>query len=268
MIKEIHSFDSYEDFINDFFGNPVFADPHLEFDHGNLYRSLNKNDRKVFVVTKDETVKGLFVWLILPDDHYIEMLIGLSKEAAPIQEMLAYMEDSYRGYQLDFVINPQHPVFCDLLQSKHAKFDAEQQWMVWEKEVENQYPYEIVLLSPEYEAQYKEKHSIDTYWTAEKVLNAKDRFRVFLAIHEGQVVGYLDVTHCYEKNEPYALWVDDAFQDQGYAQALLLAAIHMNKPNKMMVLVDVHHFDEIEMLQSIGFVPAVGTNSVYATYQA
>ena len=42
----------------------------------------------------------------------------------------------------------------------------------------------------------------------------------------------------------------------------------MNKPKAMMVLVDVNNFDEIEMFKSIGFVPIIGTNSVYATYKA
>lgn len=140
--------------------------------------------------------------------------------------------------------------------------------MIWEKETDNQYQYEIVLLPQEYEAQYIDKHNKDTYWTAEKVIKAKDKFRVFLSIHDGKVVGYIDVTYCYKKNEPYAIWVDDEFQNKGYEQALLQAAIEMNKPKKMMVLVDVNNYDEIKMFKSIGFIPVNGTNSVYATYRS
>ena len=127
---------------------------------------------------------------------------------------------------------------------------------------------EIVLLTQEYETQYIDKHNKDTYWTAEKVIEANDKFRVFLAIHKEKVVGYIDVTYCYEKNEPYDIWVDNEFQNKGYEQALLQTAINMNKPKAMMVLVDVNNFDEIEMFKSIGFVPIIGTNSVYATYKA
>lgn len=36
----------------------------------------------------------------------------------------------------------------------------------------------------------------------------------------------------------------------------------------MMVLVDANNYDEIEMLKSIGFVSAAGTNSVYAAYKS
>ena len=268
MINEIFSFDLYEDYIKGFSGDTVFADPRFEFDNGNLYNSLTKANKKAYIITEGEKVSGLFVWLILPDEKYIEMLIGLSKEESAIHEMLAFIENKYVGYKLDFVINPRHDLLYNLLQSKKAKFDEEQQWMSWEIETENQYPYDIVLLTQEYEAQYIDRHNKDTFWTAEKVKQANDRFRVFLAIHEGKVVGYIDVTYCYEKNEPYDVWVDDEFKGKGYEQALLQAAIKMNKPNEMMILVDVNNCDEIEMLKSIGFVPIVGTNSVYATYKS
>ena len=268
MIQEIYSFDLYEEFIQGFSGNSNFADPHYEFDNDNLYHSLKKENRKAYSVTEEKKINGLFVWMILPNEKYIEMLIGLSKEESSIREMLAFIESEYKGYQLDFVINPQHNIFCNLLQCKNAMFEAEQQWMAWEKEINNQYPHEIVLLTQEYEAQYIDKHNTDTYWTAEKVIAAKDRFRVFLAVDEGKVVGYIDVTYCYEKNEPYTIWVDEEFQNKGYEQALLQTAIKMNKPNKMMVLVDINNYDEIEMLKSIGFVPVMGTNSVYATYRS
>ncbi len=268
MIKEICSFELYEKFIKEFSGNADFSDPHFEFDNGNLYNSLGRNDKKAYIVADGEKVNGLFVWLILPNEKYIEMLIGLSKEESSIREMLTFIENEYKGYQLDFVINPRHDLFCNLLQSKGAKFEEEQQWMAWEIETENQYPYDIVLLTQEYEAQYIDKHNKDTYWTAEKVIRENDKFRVFLAIHEEKVVGYIDVTYCYEKNEIYDLWVNDEFKDKQYEQALLQTAIRMNKPKGMLFLVDVNNYDEMEILKSVGFVPVVGTNSVYATYKS
>ena len=268
MIKEIYSFDLYKKYISDISNDYNYADPHFEFDHNNLFDSLKKDDRKAFVVAEAEQVKGLFVWLILPDEKYIEMLIGLSKEESSINEMITYIENKHRGYKLDFVINPKHCLFCYVLKARNAVFENEQQWMICDKDVENIYHYEVVPLTYEYEAQYIDKHNKDTYWTAEKVIEAKDKFRTFLAISEGKIIGYIDVTYCYEKNEPYDIWVDNEFHNMGYEQALLQTAIKMNKPKKMMVLVDVANHEEIEMLKSIGFVSAAGTNSVYATYKS
>ena len=93
MIKEIYSFDLYEDFIKGFSGDAVFADPHFEFDNNNLYNSLRSYDKKAYIVEEREKVNGLFVWLIIPNEKYIEMLIGLSKEESSIREMLAFIEN-------------------------------------------------------------------------------------------------------------------------------------------------------------------------------
>ena len=68
MIQQIYSFDLYEGFIKRFSGNSVFADPHFEFDNGNLYNALEKDNRKAYVVAEGESVNGLFVWMILPDE--------------------------------------------------------------------------------------------------------------------------------------------------------------------------------------------------------
>ena len=49
-------------------------------------------------------------------------------------------------------------------------------------------------------------HGKDMYWTGEKIAAAPEKFRTFLAINQGRVVGYLDVTHCFEENEPYDIY--------------------------------------------------------------
>ena len=267
MVQEIDSFDAYEDLIRDVSRSPAYADPHFVFDERNLFDALNRDTdhRKAYIVTLDGSAAGLFVWLILPGEQYAEMLVGLTKEEAAIREMLAYIEERCRGFQLDFVINPDNSLFCSVLRSKDAVFDAPQQWMIWKNETKPQ-PYEVVQISSESESQYLAVHRKDTYWTAEKVLAAKDTFRVFLAVHEGKVIGYIDVTFCHEKNEPYDLWVDDSYLHQCYEQALLQEAVKMNRPKTMVTLVNIDDPDEKEIFASAGFVPMPGTNCVHASY--
>lgn len=60
--------------------------------------------------------------MIDPDEQYMEMLIGLTKYAAAFSEMLRYLEERYRGYQADFVINPKNAVLIQTLKSKNAFF--------------------------------------------------------------------------------------------------------------------------------------------------
>lgn len=188
------------------------------------------------------------------------------EEILSFEEMLSFIETNHKSYQLDFVINPQNERFIKILKSRNAIFEEEQQWLVCESSSDNLSKFEIISVSSEYKEQYIDKHRTEGYWTAEKVLNANDKFRPLLAIHQGTVIGYIDVTYCFEKNEIYDLWVDDFFAEKGYELALLQAAIKMNQPNKLMVLVDVSDKMEMKHYISAGFIPLEGTNSIYASY--
>ena len=130
MIQEIHSFDEYEDFIGELAVHPLYSDPHFTYDKNNLYRSLKAKDKHAFAVLENGITEGLFVWVVLPDDRYIEMLIGCTKKEKAFTEMLAYMEKNYCGYQMDFVFNPHNTAISRPLKLNGAIFDPEQQKMI------------------------------------------------------------------------------------------------------------------------------------------
>lgn len=268
MIKEIRSFEQYEDFIREISTDSNFKDPHFEYAERNLYDSLNKRDTKAYIVLDGEKVVGLFVWLVIAEERYIELLIGFSKSEIAVEEMLALIESKYPNYQMDFVIHPRNTVFRNVLERKKAKFDSEQIKMIWEKEIEIHNDCDVRLLTEEFEGEYIKNHKDNVYWTADRILKAQDRFRIFIAVKEEKLIGYLDVTCAYEENEPYALFIKDAYKGKGYEQALLNMALKMNKPNKMMVLIDVDAIEEIELYKSLGFFCVEGQNSIYAGYKS
>ena len=137
--------------------------------------------------------------------------------------------------------------------------------MIARQASQKEYSLNIQLYSDKWKSSYVDMHVKETYWTAEKVLSAQDRFRVFLAIHQEQLVGYLDVTYAYKQNEPYSLIVLPEYQNLGYEQALLSKAIQMNGINTMMTLVDVNAKEEIRIYEEAGFELIKGQNSVFAT---
>lgn len=79
-IHEINSFEKYEDFINELAESLLYSDPHFAYCKDNLYHSLKKKDQHAFAVSYNGTTEGLFVWLIIPDNQYIEMIIGFTKK--------------------------------------------------------------------------------------------------------------------------------------------------------------------------------------------
>lgn len=264
MIHEIHSFEKYEDFINELAGHPLYSDPHFTYDKNNLYRSITSRDKYAFAVSENGLTIGLFVWLVLPDDRYIEMIIGFTGKEKAFIEMLSYMERTYSGYDMDFVFNPQNSAISHPLKAKGAIFDPEQQKMILTGQTPNISTSHIELLSEKWIKQYCDLHSTDTYWTAERILSAQDKFRVLLAIKDGQVQGYLDVQCCYDINEIYALFIKPEAAQQGYELALLVKAIELNRPNQMMVVVDVDAKSEIDLYIAAGFVRLEGQNSITA----
>lgn len=267
MIQEIHSFEAYEEFIGELAEDPAYSDPHFTYDRENLYRSIKDEDEYAFVVSENGVTEGLFVWLVLPEDRYIELLIGFTKKEEAFREMLSYMERRYGGYKMDFVFNPLNSAILKPLKEKEATFDPEQQKMILTGSSPNVSTGQIELLSEKWTKQYCDLHKTETYWTAERILSAQDRFRVLLAVKDGQIQGYMDVQCCYDINEIYDLFIKPEAAQQGYELALLAKAIELNRPNQMMVVIDVDAEEEIELYAAAGFERMEGQNSMTASYQ-
>lgn len=60
------------------------------------------------------------------------------------------------------------------------------------------------------------------------------------------------------------MYIKPEVLSQGYELALLANAIELNKPNKIMVVVDVDNKEEVELYTAAGFVKLEGQNSVTA----
>ena len=268
MIQEIHSFDPYEAFIAELAGHPIYSDPHFTYDKDNLYRSLTSKDEYAFVVSENGITEGLFVWLVIPEDQYIEMIIGFTGKEEAFAEMLSYMERSHSGYKMDFVFNPRNTAISRPLMMKGAIFDPEQQKMLLTESSLHGSTDRIELLSEKWAKQYCDLHNVNTYWTAERILSAPDSFRVLLAIEDGQIQGYLDVQCRYDVHEIYDLYIKPAAAQKGFEQALLAKAIELSRPNPIMVVVDVDAKAEIALYTAAGFDCLEGQNSITAFYQA
>lgn len=207
---------------------------------------------------------GLFSFLVLAGEQYLEMLVGLSSDETAYAVMFSYLKEHFNAYNADFVLGPDHKHLYRLLKQNGARFDAEQQKMIYCDPPPNIDTEGIKLLAEPYLSSYLEMHNKDLYWTGDKVIGATDRFRTFVAIENEAVVGYLDVTYCFEENEPFDLFVKEDHRRKGYGRKLLARALEMNAPNKMMVYIEVGNEPAIRLYRSVGFVKADGQNSFTA----
>lgn len=268
MIRIIKTYNECREFASGFQGDPDFSDPmlcHEEQLQNNLIKSIDKPDRHcVLGIYREEQMIGLFAFLVLRDEQYIEMLVGLSREKEAYLEMFHYLKHHFPGYSADFVFNPRNFILKELLELYHADFEPEQQKMVIGTPVLGFDMTGVELLSEKYKEPYCAIHNKDMYWTGEKVVQAQDRFRTLLAIHDGKVVGYMDVTYIFEENEPIDLFVLEEYRRMGYGRKLLAKALEMNQPNAMMLLVDIDNDPAIHLYASMGFAKVQGQNNLTA----
>lgn len=246
---------------------PFFSDPMLASNEAmqhNLINAITHHQKHAVIgIFSGGQMIGLFSFLALADEKYLEMLVGLSREQAAYSAMLAYLQTHYAGYQADFVFNPSNQLLLSCLK-QHATFETEQQKMVFSGRLPSIDTSEIQFLSEAYIPSYLQMHTQDVYWTGDKVIAAKDQFRIFIALEGEELAGYLDVTHCFEENEPFDLLVKPEHRRKGYGKKLMCKALEMNRPHGMMLLVDVDNVPAMRLYESIGFEKVPDQNSLTA----
>lgn len=270
-IKNVMSIDECEAFVDSFRTNNIFSNPVLsdvEQIKSHLIKAIEKKDSHVVIsICTDQQMIGLFSYLVLKDEQYLEMLICLSRYEEAYNAMLAYLKEHFSGYSADFVFNANNNLLHKCLKQSGAAFYEEQQRMVYHDSALSVDTTGVELLTEPYFSSYVEMHSTDVYWTGEKVLAARDQFRTFVAIENGEVIGYLDATCCHEENEPYDLLVKEEYRRKGYGKKLLAKALEMNKPKGMMLLVDIHNEPAVHLYESMGFEKIENQNSITAHMQ-
>ena len=164
------------------------------------------------------------------------------------------------------MFNPKNALLVEKLKQKNASFSTEQQKMVL---FDRQLPINaegIESLSAINKQGYLEMHTKDCYWTGEKVAETPERFNTFLALEDGSVVGYLDITNCFDENEIFDVLVEKSHRRRGWGTKLLARAIEANRPKRMILTVDIDNFPAISLYENMGFVKAEGQNNQTATW--
>ncbi|MBQ7337930.1 MAG: GNAT family N-acetyltransferase [Clostridia bacterium] len=267
-VNVITSFAACEAYVKDFCADNRFSAPMLSNDEQlkcNLIKAIETSDEYAVIgIYKSQRMVGLFSFLTLKDEKYLEMLVGLSRDAAAYCEMLDYLKAHFADYRADFIFNPNNDLLLSCLRQRGADFDAEQQKMIYRHSAPAVDTTGIELLAEPYIPAYLEMHNTDMYWTGDKVIEARDRFRTLVALERGCVVGYLDVTYTFEENEPFDLLVKQAYRRKGYGRRLLAKALEMNGSKGMMLLVDIDNIAAIRLYESLGFEKAENQNSLVA----
>ena len=88
-----------------------------------------------------------------------------------------------------------------------------------------------------------------------------------IAVENGRVVGYLDVTWPKEKNYIFDILVEKDSRCRGWGRKLLARAIEMNRPGGMALDVNVDNTPARHLYEAMGFTRVEGKNKITATVQ-
>lgn len=267
MITRIVTIRPYQDYITSLKTNPSACAPfpeHPETFEEKIEKWLESPDHRAFAVVRDDHLLGLFVFLIIESDRYLELLAGISDNADAYEEMLHFLEENYRTWHADFVFNPVNQSLTSVLHKRNADFDSEQQKMRLTQLPPKTDTAGVTLFSDCWKAPYISMHSKDVYWTGERIVEAQDRFRIFLATDNDTVVGYLDITKDMGENDIFDFLVKEEYRRKGYGRKLLAKAIEMNRSNGMILEVNVDNTAAISLYQSMGFEVVPGRNTITA----
>ena len=257
------------EFIKDVNSDPRFVNPGIttkEAYESKLVRAVDDPDKLVLGILRDGVQQGLFVFSILKDDRYAEMLVGLSREAEAYETVTAYLQEHFAGFQADFVFNPANDLLKSELTRKGAAFDPEQQFMELTGNPLSVDTDGVELLSKAWQEQYFALHNKDMYWTGERIVEDPDWFRTFIAVENQQVVGYLDVTWPKDPNYIFDLLVAEENRGRGWGRKLLAKMIEMNRPRGMTLQVYVDNTPALRLYESMGFTKIEGRNDITANW--
>ena len=265
MIKKILNEVEALSFIKPLINDKIYSNPMLKTEEQiniNLLRVIYDSEDFVIGVYNNEELIGVFSFIIEKEEKYLELLFAYSKDYNAYIEMMNYLINNYKGYNCDFIINPNNMIFIDVLKKYNSIFEPLQYYMELEYIVDYKHNKNIIFYDDKYKDEYINIHEKDMYWTAEKTVEAKDRFKILLAIDNNKVIGYIDYTYRFNNNEPYSLYVTKDYRNKGFGKALLYEAIKDNLPNNMSLRVDYDNYQAINLYEQLGFVKDESNSSI------
>lgn len=255
MIQQIKNVTPYAGFIRGFYSDRrFFAQPKTEKE---VLEKLQKQsadpDNIAFAAFCGEKITGLFVFLYLKEEKYMEMLTGISVDPDAYDMMLSYFCDKFPEHEIYFVFNPENELLKSRLQYRGAEFTAEQMKMAHSGAIPPCDTDCVKPLTSEYYDQYIEMHNKDVYWTGDKVIKAKEKFKTFIVNDGSALAGYIDITYGRAENGIFDLLVKPEYRRKGCGRKLLIKALRINEPNGMRLEVDIDNIPAINLYYSADF---------------
>lgn len=181
-------------------------------------RMINHPNDEILISTDTNNILGLLALLVEPEDMYLEIVGGIfakNNYENVAKEFFQYIRNKYKGYHLDAAYpeeNVQAKKFMESIGAKLMDFDYEYRINKDDFKSLPKIDSIIEINEKHYEDFIKHHNSINpgVYWTGEKLINALDKFDIFLALEDDKVMGSIVISKFNKKvDEIYFLSVKE-----------------------------------------------------------
>ena len=264
MIKSIKNKEEIIAFINDIADDECYSTP--LYDKDKAADIIEKDDCFCIGSYKNGKIRGAFCFLVIKEEKYLESMFLYSRNESSYREMLTYLQDNYPSYEAWFVLNPGNKILRNLLTEKGAYFYTEQSYMEFTGD-EPADPEGVIPYDEKYREAYIALHSDDAYWSGEKMLEAQDRFKIFLYIKDDDLAGYIDVSTGSGVNEVFDVLVSSEYRRQGIGGLLVDKAVREHGGDKLILTVDIDNEPALGLYRKKGFKEIPRNSVLTAKYR-
>ncbi|OZV13204.1 hypothetical protein CIW83_04835 [Tissierella sp. P1] len=223
---------------------------------------INHPNNELLILTDHINILGVLALLVEPEEMYLEAIGGVFAEnnyKAVAKEFYAYVKDNFKGYRFDAAYPRENEQAIDFMKTIGAKLlDFDYEFRLSKNEYESMTEVgNIILLNEKYYESFVEIHNKfhpDVYWTGERLLEALDKFDIFIILEDDKVVGSI-VTSKFSK-EIYLMEVAEDKQNLGYGTALINKSVKHafnNGADELMVMVDKNNLAALHLYEKLGF---------------
>ena len=232
-----------------------------------LQKNVSDSNRAAYAAFDGGTITGVFAFDHF-DKQYLVMTEWLCGTERDGREMLALLRERFSGYTVEFSLRPDERVLHALLNECGATVFPEQQNMRLTGTVPQTDTQGIEMLSAPYLPQYVALHeNSDAFLDGEDVAAKPETCRALLAIENGTVLGYLDLTRWETSANISDLYVDEAHRNRGCGARLLAKAIELTRSDELTLQVDVDNPAAIHLYEKMGFTVIPGRNCIDALWE-
>ena len=227
-------------------------------------RMIHHPNDELLVSTDGDDILGLLALLVEPEDKYLEFVGGVFAESnyrMVSEEFFKYIRDKYKGYKLNAAYPEENVQAIGFMESIGAKLmDFDYEYRINKDDFKSLYEVDnIIYINKKYNEDFINLHNRinpDVYWTGEKLINALDKFDMFIALEDDTVIGSI-VTSKFNKevDEIYFLSVEN--EDDHLEKALLNRGVShafSNGTRELILMIGKEDAKLINICEEIGFI--------------